>query len=73
MLSRGIYNRDGEQVCILDGTRILTIEGDVIGELRGHIVYDRDGERHWVIEGDALLDLRGNNIGYLGEPAREDR
>ncbi len=68
MDTRGIYNREGESLGYLAGTRLYDIEGVFSGELRGQTIVDTNGERRWMIDGDALLDLRGNVIGYLGQP-----
>lgn len=67
MTTQGVYNRDGEALGYLQGTRLYDLNGTLIGELRGAVIYDQHGERHWLIDRDAVLDLRGNVIGYLGE------
>jgi len=72
MNTQGIYDRNGELFAFLEGTRVLDINGGLIGELKGNTITDPDGERHWMVEGDALLDLRGNVIGYLGERSTPD-
>ena len=73
MIRRGIYNRDGERLGVLEDSRVYDLTDQWIGELRGTTIYDRDGDRRWQVDHDALLDLRGNVIGYLGEPAPYDR
>jgi hypothetical protein len=73
MIRRGLYNRDGEPLGYLAGSRVYDLADELIGERRGNTIYDRVGDRHWLVDRDALLDLRGNVIGYLGEPAPYDR
>lgn len=68
MRTRGVYNRDGEALGYLTGTRLYDLEGIFSGELRGRTIVDTNGERRWQVDRDALLDLRGNVIGYLGQP-----
>lgn len=72
MTRRGIYNRDGELIAYLDGTRVYNLNDEWIGEQRGRSVIDRAGERRWLMDGDAVLDLRGNVLGYVGASARDD-
>ncbi len=72
-MRRGIYNREGEQLGYLDGTRVYDLVGEWIGEWRGNTIYDRDGERRWWVDRDALLDLHGSVIGYLGETEPYER
>lgn len=73
MIRRGIYNRDGEQIAYLAGSRVYNPNDEWIGDLRGRTVVDRSGERRWLIDGDAVLDLRGNVLGYMGEATPDDR
>lgn len=72
MSTRGVYDRQGEALGYLSGSRMYDLDGNLSGELRGSVIYDTDGERRWILDRDALLDLRGNVIGYLGERAPED-
>ena len=64
MIRRGLYNREGERLGYLEGSRVYDLHDVWIGDLRGNAIYDRDGERHWLVDRDALLDLRGHVIGY---------
>jgi hypothetical protein len=72
MSARGIYNKDGEIIGYLEGTRVFDVNQIEIGVIQGRTVYDRVGDRHWLLDGDAVLDLRGNVIGYLGQPTPDD-
>lgn len=72
MYKRGIYNRDGELLGYLEGTRIYNTQDDLTGTLHDQTVFDLDGERRWLIDGDAVLDLHSRVIGYLGERVTHD-
>lgn len=67
MSRRGLYDRSGELLGYLEGTRVYNAQGDRIGDRVGQVIVDQDGERRWLIDRDALLNLHRQVIGYLGE------
>jgi hypothetical protein len=70
---RGIVDPKGELFAYIDGTTVLTLEGEPTGRLEGEFIVDLAGNPMWRIVGDGVYSFKGAEpIGYIGSATPPD-
>lgn len=69
---RALIDRKGEQFAFLQGSTLLTLDGEPTGYLRGSFIEDLAGNRIWRVVGDGVYALDGSEtIGFFGAERNE--